>query len=84
MVLFLATKILFLAIMEKKRALIMSTPEIHVEANFLPRSDQQGNSFYSMLSIVSSKKIWEESIEIHVKDIILINANVWVVGLRNV
>ena len=57
MVLFLATKILFLAIMEKKRALIMSTPEIHVEANFLPRSDQQGNSFYSMLSIVSSKKI---------------------------
>ena len=52
--------------------------------NFLPRSDQQGNSFYSMLSIVSSKKIWEESIEIHVKDIILINANVWVVGLRNV
>ena len=44
--------------------------------NFLLRSDQQGNSFYSMLSIVLNKKIWEESKEIHIKDIILINANV--------
>ena len=52
--------------------------------NFLPRSDQQGNSFYSMLSIVLNKKIWEESKEIHIKDIILINANVRGDSIRNV
>ena len=53
-------------------------------ANFLRRSDQQGNSFYSMLSIVSNKKIWEESKEIHIKDIISINANVRGDSIRNV
>ena len=37
-----------------------------------------------MLSVVSSKKICEENKEIHIKDIILINANVWGVSLRNV
>ena len=37
-----------------------------------------------MLIVVSSKKICEENKEIHVKDIILINANVWGVNLRNV
>ena len=53
--------------------------------NFLPRSDQQGNSFYSMLSIVLNKKIWEESKEIHIlKDIILINASVRGDSIRNV
>ena len=52
--------------------------------NFLTRSDQQGNSFYSMLSIVLNKKIWEESKEIHIKDIILINANVRGDSIRNV
>ena len=37
-----------------------------------------------MLRVVSSKKICEENKEIHIKDIILINANVWGVSLRNV
>ena len=52
--------------------------------NFLRRSDQQGNSFYSMLRVVSNKKIWEESKEIHIKDIISINANVRGDSIRNV
>ena len=52
--------------------------------NFLRRSDQQRNSFYSMLSIVLNKKIWEESKEIHIKDIISINANVRGDSIRNV
>ena len=52
--------------------------------NFLPRSDQQGNYFYSMFSIVLNKKIWEESKEIHIKDIISINANVRGDSIRNV
>ena len=63
----------------------MYTQEFHVKLHqFSPRGDQQGNSFYSMLSIVSNKKIWEESKEIHIKDIISINANVRGDSIRNV